>query len=94
MSEKEEKIKFKKTTPENDPLSVELNEHYHTAYVGQQLNQMNGQLGHLNANILKFAAIHRDLVKMNDNLYWISLSFKISVISGFLGLIVLLVFML
>ena len=82
--EKEEEA-LEEVMPVLEEVSVEVNEHHHLAYLGQQINQMNGQIYGINSNLNKFSLLHKDLKEMNKHLYWISLSFKISVISGALG---------
>ena len=81
MSEKEEAM------PVLDEVSVEVNEHHHLAYLGQQINQMNGQIYGINSNLNKFSLLHKDLKEMNSHLYWVSLSVKISLITLALGIL-------
>ena len=80
MSEEEKNEEEAK--PELEEVSVEVNEHHHLAYLGQQINQINGQMAKLNENVKVFGFLHADLYIMNGYLYWIALSFKISIISG------------
>ena len=93
MSE-EEKKEEEEAKPKLEAVDAKVNEHHHLAYLGQQINQINGQMAKLNENIRVFGFLHKDLHKMNNHLYWIALSFKISVISGALGAILFVILVL
>ena len=84
--EKEEEA-LEEAMPVLEEVSVEVNEHHHLAYLGQQINQMNGQIYGINSNLNKFSLLHKDLKEMNSHLYWVSLSVKISLITLALGIL-------
>ena len=94
MSEEKEKETLEEAKPELENVSVEVNEHHHLAYLGQQINQINGQMAKLNENVKVFGFLHKDLYTMNGHLYWIALSFKMSVISAVLGFLLFVVLVL
>ena len=75
-----------------EEVRVELNEHHHLSYLGQQINQINGQMDMLNKNVRAFGFLHKDLDTMNTHLYWIALSFKISIISGAIAALLFFIF--
>tara|TARA_B100001094_G_C18040399_1_gene724686 strand:+ start:775 stop:1071 length:297 start_codon:yes stop_codon:yes gene_type:complete len=83
--EKNKEEEIEESKPKLEHVSVEVNEHHHLAYLGQQINQINGQMAKLNENVRVFGFLHKDLDKMNNHMYWIALSFKISIISAILG---------
>ena len=87
MSEEKEEETLEEAMPVLEEVSVEVNEHHHLAYLGQQINQMNGQIYGINSNLNKFSLLHKDLKEMNSHLYWVSLSVKISLIALALGIL-------
>ena len=94
MSEEKEEETLEEAMPVLEEVSVEVNEHHHLAYLGQQINQMNGQIYGINSNLNKFSLLHKDLKEMNSHLYgvnshlyWVSLSIKISLILSALAIL-------
>jgi len=66
--------------PDDPPSVVEIN---HLAYIGQQLNDING-------NITNFRLIHNDLKTMNEHLDWLAFSVKLGLALGLFSVIALL----
>tara|TARA_B100001094_G_C18040399_1_gene724685 strand:+ start:521 stop:778 length:258 start_codon:yes stop_codon:yes gene_type:complete len=77
-----EKVKFKEVKSEAKPESGDL---------ATEMNNLNKNLRAFHRDHYKsLQFLHKDLRLTNDYLYWISLSFKISVICGLLiGLIII-----
>lgn len=78
-----EKQKFKEVKNKDSPKSGDL---------ATEMNHLNKNLRAFHRDHFKsLQFIHKDLQATNDYLYWISLSFKISVITGVvIALVVLL----
>ena len=78
MSEKKEQETLEEAKPKLEQVSAEVNQNHHLAYLGQQINQINGQMAKLNENIRVFGFLHTDLHIMNGYLYWLALIAKVS----------------
>jgi hypothetical protein len=79
-------------TEVKDGLTIELNEHHHYAYIGQQLNQINGQLGLINSNINNFRLLRKDLRDMNEHLWWLSFAVKVGIVGMILQVFLIIIF--
>ena len=67
--------------PDDPPAVVEIN---HLAYIGRQLNDING-------NITNFKLIHNDLKTMNEHLDWLAFSVKLGLALGLFGIIAIII---
>ena len=73
-------------------VTIDLNEHHHYAYMGQELNQINGQMAKLNENIRVFGFLHKDLATMNDHLGWLSFAVKLGIAGMVLQVFLIIIF--
>jgi hypothetical protein len=78
-------------TEVKEGVTIELNENHHYAYMGQQLNQINGQLALINSNINNFRLLHKDLRNMNEHLWWLSFAVKLGIAGMILQLFLIII---
>ena len=72
-------------------VKIDLDENHHYVYMGQQLNQINGQLALINSNINNFRLLHKDLKNMNEHLWWLSLAVKLGIAGMILQLFLIII---